>query len=865
MVAPVSSVLRRGDGLVVRTHGCTGAFTKPSPGASCAKELRYEAVDVPLARFGGEVWPGKHALAAAHARLARVADVDARVLADVLLLAISTVAAGDVADEGPVFKTTEAPRPHRRTAAHPRGYRGTTYQPPKAAREVVDVGAAIATSAGLREALARGWTHRKEAARLLDAFPLDRLVTAAEPPSDPFLSVWSSERARVPGGFAEDLLWTARRIGGDAIRRLSGLARDLALESNQQLRFAVAMLLARHPTAATIEWIASVRHQPPERRLAYVAMLLETDVCGRVVCPGSLMMRIAATATDERYEPWCFSMLEGLAAGASPGYLETGVGLAGDYAPEHQFWRVRPGALDRSVVDELLARVGGARPWLAMNLWRSAGLLPGLDMHLRALRDASVEGEVLGAHLDFVAELADTDDGVTTVARWRAVEPHLMAVAEMVAGVPSEYTSQAPNDLGVVITRWSSAADVRRWLADAIALVGRLQTPPMSPDGNVGLALRAILECPKAAPRARMLSAPLAVFVRLDKACRRKNDAELLAAALHGLVTSWPDLAASAFLACPGTLFRVAKLLGCYNWRARAQVMDGWSDAMPVDPPDDPRTLATLLAGTGLVPKALRAWADGTRALTDAQLAGHVRTLQARWPEARLRSLEAWVQRDLRRSVGADVVPPAMTFALQMLRDSSDNRRGLRRFLRAYLDGDEAYLAEHPATRQWLARHPRIDPVRWAEGITTSVTRGDGVEIVLAIEQDPLEVLRMGTYVGSCLALGGTFSGSAVAVLLDVNKTVIYARDAAGAVLARQLVAISEADELVAFAVYPKVAPWLEAAFRQFNARLAQHLGVPRCRTEKYEVADVLSRWWWDDGRWDDAEPRHSARAAGRR
>src|SRR5262245_29838115 len=89
MAAPVSSVLRRGDGLVVRTHRRTGTFTEPTSwsDASCAAALRYEAVDVPLARFGGEVWPGKRALAAAHARLAHVADVDARVLADVLLLA----------------------------------------------------------------------------------------------------------------------------------------------------------------------------------------------------------------------------------------------------------------------------------------------------------------------------------------------------------------------------------------------------------------------------------------------------------------------------------------------------------------------------------------------------------------------------------------------------------------------------------------------------------------------------------------------------------------------------------------------------------------------------------------------------------
>ena len=41
----------------------------------------------------------------------------------------------------------------------------------------------------------------------------------------------------------------------------------------------------------------------------------------------------------------------------------------------------------------------------------------------------------------------------------------------------------------------------------------------------------------------------------------------------------------------------------------------------------------------------------------------------------------------------------------------------------------------------------------------------------------------MGTYVGSCLGLGGICADSSAAVLLDINKQVVYARDQHGRLL----------------------------------------------------------------------------------
>ncbi len=114
-------------------------------------------------------------------------------------------------------------------------------------------------------------------------------------------------------------------------------------------------------------------------------------------------------------------------------------------------------------------------------------------------------------------------------------------------------------------------------------------------------------------------------------------------------------------------------------------------------------------------------------------------------------------------------------------------------------------------------------------------------------------MLKMGTYVGSCLGLGGSFAYSAAAVALDVNKQVLYARDGQGSVVARQLVAISDVDELVPFSVYPGSAPeWLRRGFDEYDTELAMALGVPRVDPAKgSNVELVLSQEWWDDGVWN--------------
>jgi hypothetical protein len=92
-------------------------------------------------------------------------------------------------------------------------------------------------------------------------------------------------------------------------------------------------------------------------------------------------------------------------------------------------------------------------------------------------------------------------------------------------------------------------------------------------------------------------------------------------------------------------------------------------------------------------------------------------------------------------------------------------------------------------------------------------------------------------------------------VVLDVNKQVVYARNRRGSVIARQLVAVSDGDEVVTFNVYPLSTPLpLKRLFLDFDHRYADAVRLPLFlgpAAEDYTIAQVISQKWWDDGLWE--------------
>lgn len=254
-------------------------------------------------------------------------------------------------------------------------------------------------------------------------------------------------------------------------------------------------------------------------------------------------------------------------------------------------------------------------------------------------------------------------------------------------------------------------------------------------------------------------------------------------------------------------------------------------------------------------PRVLSEHYRGQRRLTPGQLARAHRRTQALAPDFLLGALRALIQERQAQWLSLEQFEAkTVHHSLRLLATVEDNKRALKKYLRALDRGQDDYLERHPKNQQWLAKQSFQTELwlgHWPRQYSTK-----GAETVLDFERRGLEVLRMGSLVGSCLSVGGENCDSVVSLLLDANKQVVVARDAKGHFLARQNLAVTAEGRLACFEVYPNEAPKeLQKHFRDYDLALAQALGLSLAEDEHDNRLEALiGHNFYDDGLWDTSD-----------
>lgn len=214
-------------------------------------------------------------------------------------------------------------------------------------------------------------------------------------------------------------------------------------------------------------------------------------------------------------------------------------------------------------------------------------------------------------------------------------------------------------------------------------------------------------------------------------------------------------------------------------------------------------------------------------------------------------------------SVLRDVIQAAFGIAVPAM---TDTWRDVVRFYlvvdtnRDHLQTLVRYAASHPGQPiaralsvnvAWLERAAEwMNVDAWLAPRSKRVVVG-GAPYVLSVEQDPLEVLRMGIPFDTCLSLeGGENAASTVVNALDANKHVLYLRDEKGSIVARLLVAVSKDKAIVGYHRYIALdeakRPEIERCFADFVRELADACGLPIGREGSPE--QLHAGFWYDDG-----------------
>ena len=254
--------------------------------------------------------------------------------------------------------------------------------------------------------------------------------------------------------------------------------------------------------------------------------------------------------------------------------------------------------------------------------------------------------------------------------------------------------------------------------------------------------------------------------------------------------------------------------------------------------------LSTLSAGD-------RSLAAAPRGRTKRRLAERIDELL---PIAYRRELDGAFREILRDAWGI-VVPsltPGWRDAVRFWLVVEENRDLLGRLLReaAAAPGHDVKL-EFARNRAWIARHQaQLRLAAWTAPRRAELVV-EGASYVVSLEEDPLEVLRMGIPFGTCLALDtGCNAASTVLNAIDANKRVRYVRGSGGKVVARKLIAISRELKIVGYNFYLSMRGPGEREIRSavdaMCRDLATEVGAPLAGTGEPE--QIHEGFWYDDG-----------------
>ncbi|WP_156409995.1 hypothetical protein [Duganella sp. Root198D2] len=752
------------------------------------------------------------------------------------------------------------------TAAHPRAFRGTKFQPPKPAQIDLDLHVWMSDDRLLDGFFSRhDFVRRPALGQDGQALP-SSLFENGQPTVSQLtgLQGWSGS---TPVVFRRHFLWVLRKESAEKSLAWLRLWRALGAPSHGELLSILARLCALD--SAAHGWAELSLNLPKPRQAAFLQYLLQHKAY-RLPASQLSAEQLSAVNTlskdDAHFRIYLDTMLDNLSRGVSAAYTLIGCQLpARDRNPDSIYLRVAVHADEVPVADieRMLATLGEDGMHWARSAWKSCATQPGFARVLTETHWEVLSSQEANRWLSlFTVTEWDFDNPELFAAQWRVRLAMFPALHQQMLALPPDRRDRFAAMQVDYVCGWDDPATLESSWPIVLPLQVRLCGPrfPAKATGNGALSSMAVHL--RGARLHQFAETGDDIWLTIERACRRDNVATLIRHGLYGLTEAMPDFALHALRFAPKPLMQSVALIGCLEYHSRRRFFaqaartpwfaTEWA-AMPALATC--KSILALCAEYGLdspLPRRLRAHLMGTAHLNEAQLARHCRVTIARLPSVQLAALEAMAWRQIDGPFNLRDHSTAASHAVR-LHASIDggNKKALRRFLQGYADGGiHAYL-DHPLNREWYVRHQRVDAAIWSTNKLHESTENGAIK--LAIETDPLEILMLGSYVGSCLGLGGVCQYSSVACLVDANKQVVYARDASGRVVARQLIAIDERERLVCFEVYPQsVSAQVLQAFRRFDTALARSLGLDIYRDddEAYEVKTILAVEWWDDGQW---------------
>lgn len=768
------------------------------------------------------------------------------------------------------------------TALHPRQYKGL--RPPKPGRfPKTDLRPFLCDKNLLKRILDKLSPKLNAALKLLekagyDISPFLKVKNRKQALAEPyylfhFKLKTGAKPYKLPDMFVKYILPSLKGLKWDRVICFLRIYWNLSLNKNRKLLIAVSKLISMNNSRNTAIWCGLITCLPKSRRVIFATLMVECEgykLKTRKLTADNLI-RLTTIVRKRHYPQRLIELFAGMKKNVSFDYLFAGFKLANKYMFNYSFY-YRMGEVDacfpHKAVERIIHHVKDQPDYfsrLPFKIWEHCGNFEGFSEMFICIAWKKIKPETAFNYLRCYMYFYDTDLSDDVIKKkWKYILSQTDIIEETLKTIDKEYQNKFVCLLRKFLWFWDYPERLKKYMSSVYTLLKIISQEPFTKKSNSAATASHFIDQGDQAVCDFFLQAPVSSFLNLEKACRSENRARLISRGIYSMLREIGQFTVECFYYFSSKLFDVAKVLGTLSEPRRHNILQKFMQHQIMD-----KNLALIDIhdlyqaiqddlGEGVsnpFSRKLQKYIAGECDMSEQRIKRHTSNLLIKLILMRLDILDKIIFDTLRANYTLDNKKfPQEAHTLQAINMLEDNKRSFKRFFKAYLDGNRTYIQTHPSTRSWTEKHRKINLKLWTQGIILSKEHEDLGLLTIEIEQNPFEALKMGTYVGSCLGLGGEFTFSAAAVVLDINKQVLFARDKRNSFVARQLIAISEEEKLVCYEIYPaNTKSKIKKMFAEYDRLFAKELGIELYEDidDEYTINHILSKDWWDDYAWD--------------
>ena len=292
----------------------------------------------------------------------------------------------------------------------------------------------------------------------------------------------------------------------------------------------IARLIGLKPDKHILKWLHILTGQSPNRRQIFITLILETEIY-KINPPGDFdinMLRFQQQILKKNFADYLTLLFKSFIKGINFDYVFEGFLLAQKYRPKYKFDLPVYNCTDLSAatVEKIHAYLKDALdyvPYDLLSMWEKCGEYPGLSQIINRIEITDYNPETLWELLKIY--LFSCNGDTDKLAKWEIISQ--LSENELIDNVPNDLLFNYLEILGHALYYWKPD-EVVELLPYFKRLLLRLCLPTFNTTIQATNVILSLLDLVGPKLREDFITAPDSSFLHLVKACRSKNNANLI-------------------------------------------------------------------------------------------------------------------------------------------------------------------------------------------------------------------------------------------------------------------------------------------------------------------------------------------------